>query len=129
MVLAPGGATLIASTASASVGLGSGMIAAALRDPRQQVAEPAPALARGDEDPPLEITSSTGASARDDRIEPAMMMPAVACWLITSQAPTASTADCTAMRSARESPPMPPVTSAERWWAPRYWRPYRSTGR
>ena len=38
-----------------------------------------------------ESASSTGASAREVRIELAMMMPAVACWLITSQAPIAST--------------------------------------
>ena len=60
------------------------------------------------------ITTSIGASARADRMEPAMMIPAVASWWITSQAPTASTADCSIMRKARVSPPRPPVTSAAR---------------
>ena len=46
----------------------------------------------------LAIARSTGASARADRIEPAMMMPAEACWLMTSQAPTASTPDWIIMR-------------------------------
>ncbi|MCY1373735.1 hypothetical protein D9M69_610280 [compost metagenome] len=47
----------------------------------------------------LAIARSTGASARAESIEPAMMMPGVACWLITSQAPTARMPDCSSMRS------------------------------
>ena len=58
--------------------------------------------------------TSTGASAREVRIELAMMMPAVACWLITSQAPMPSTADCRIIRSTRERAAMPPEMSATR---------------
>ena len=44
------------------------------------------------------------------------MMPAVACWLITSQAPTASTADCRSMRSTFEVEANPPATSLVCCW-------------
>ena len=64
-----------------------------------------------------ERATSTGASAREVRIELAMMMPAVACWLITSQAPIASTADCRIMRRILDSADMPPAMSATRCWA------------
>jgi hypothetical protein len=40
------------------------------------------------------IATSTGASARADKIDPAMMMPAVDSWLMTRTAPTARTSDC-----------------------------------
>ena len=42
-----------------------------------------PALARGDKAFQWAMARSTGASARALRIEPAMMMPAVASWWIT----------------------------------------------
>ena len=66
------------------------------------------------------IARSTGASARALRIELAMIMPPVACWLMTSQAPTASTADCSIMRITLATAPMPPATSAARCWLARY---------
>ena len=45
-----------------------------------------------------------------------MMMPAEACWLITSQAPTASTPDWIIMRSDLETAPSPPDTSLDLRW-------------
>jgi hypothetical protein len=66
-----------------------------------------------------EIASSIGAKAREVRIELAMMMPAVACWLMTSQAPMPSTADCNTMRNTFESPPRLAAMSAVRCWAAR----------
>jgi hypothetical protein len=44
------------------------------------------------------MARSTGANARAPRIEPAMMMPGVDCWLIRSQAPTARIDDCSKSR-------------------------------
>ena len=66
--------------------------------------------------------TSTGASAREVRIELAMMMPAVACWLITSQAPMPSTADCRIMRRILERAAMPPEMSATRCEAAIFFR-------
>src|SRR5215467_13036266 len=57
------------------------------------------------------IARSTGASARAAKIDPAMMMPAVASWRITRKAPTPSMADCSTMRSTFETAPRPPTTS------------------
>jgi hypothetical protein len=62
----------------------------------------------------LPIASSTGARARVVRIELAMMMPAVACCSITSQAPMPRTVDCRIMRSILEMPPSPVPTSEAR---------------
>jgi hypothetical protein len=59
----------------------------------------------------LAIARSTGASARPPKIEPAMMMPGVDSWWITSQAPTASSEDCNNSRSTFEAAPRPPTTS------------------
>lgn len=62
------------------------------------------------------IASSIGASARATRMALAMITPAVACSLITRQAPSASTADCNIIRSAVEIAPNPPATSLMRCW-------------
>ena len=40
-----------------------------------------------------------------------MMMPALASWKITSQAPTASTPDCSIIRRTLDADPNPPATS------------------
>ena len=51
------------------------------------------------------IASSIGANARIDRMVAASMTPAVACWLITSHAPSANTPDCRMMRRNRDALP------------------------
>ena len=53
----------------------------------------------------LAMVISAGASARETRMELAMMTPAVASLWITSQAPSASTPDCSAMRKTLEPAP------------------------
>ena len=110
----PGGAALAASTDRLAVGAGSGIgwycagrsassffsrcqLWRAATKPRQ-----------------LAMARSTGASARAVRIDPAMMMPGVASWRITRNAPTASAADCKIMRNTRAIALRPPPTSLAR---------------
>jgi hypothetical protein len=62
------------------------------------------------------MASSIGASAREDRIDAAIMTPGVASPEITSQAPTASTVDCRSRRRTLDRLPKPPIASdALRW--------------
>jgi hypothetical protein len=65
------------------------------------------------------MASSIGASARPTTIEAAIMMPAVASSRTTSQAPIASTADCSIMRAIFEVLPSRPPTLLTRVCAPR----------
>ena len=113
----PGGATLTPSTLSPRLGAGSacGWPAAGIRPSSSDSrAQDWRACTKPFQ---LAMASSAGASARETRIEEAMMMPAVARLLITSQAPSASTPDCRAMRKTLEPAPKPPATSETRCWA------------
>ncbi len=114
---APGGATLTPSTWRVLTGAGRawGRVASGRRpnrsERRRQLCRAATKLFQ------WAMASSAGASARETRIEEAMMMPPVASLWITSHAPSASTPDCRAMRNTFEAAPKPPATSAVRFWA------------
>ena len=62
----------------------------------------------------IDMTSSTGASARPSRIDPAIIAPAVSCELTTSQAPTPRIATWTKKRTNFVVASTKPPTSPER---------------
>ena len=113
-ILEPGAARCRLSAFSALAGLGSdisrsstGMSCASFSSRDQ--------LSRAATNPfHWPIASSTGANARLTRMELAIMIPPEASWRMTSNAPTASTADCSIIRKILESIPSVPVTFVAR---------------
>ena len=80
---APGGVALTPSTERVARGRGSAIGASRVGQRRQELGKRFQLWRAATKPRQLAIASSTGASAREARIELAMMMPAVACCSIT----------------------------------------------
>ena len=115
----PGGAKLKPSTAKLRPGFGSAVWSTEI-GMRFSVSVMRAQLCRNATNPrQLAMQRSTGASARAEMIDPAIMMPAVACWWITRYAPTPKIHDCSASLVTLDRAPSPPVTSVTRCWQSR----------